>query len=470
MKYLATALLLSFIVSSSSAQLTFTKSDYLSYMGGSNTETTYQSSDVTGLSTLIAKTGSGQTWDFSGRTYDAGTVGSNGTLLTYPGGAAMANDPDFITATHVIKTVGSGVTNYMFIRVTDAGSWMLGFSQDSMGVQSKVLSYSPGVQQLAFPLTMGTSWQSTSNINSPDIPPGGSFTESGATVVDGEGTLTVPGGGAYQALRVRSQTINSISFPPFFSKVDTTYSYQWYTKEGYTATITANAQGVPTKVSYSKPGGIITPPSSKGIAWLLGASGEFGTAEVGSIQPKTLTLVDTSSSEVTIQNAVISGTDASEFTVGTIFPQTLQTNGQLPVALVWSPVGNAGPRSAMLTLTFGTPEGDRTLTMNLTGTATAAQGGVLDHSVPSFELTVWPNPVSSTGSISLTSQTEGMVEWNVVDPLGRVEAVFPAVNVAAGAATSLALSPEALGLTSGVYYLNATINGATVTRQIVVAR
>jgi len=289
-------------------------------------------------------------------------------------------------------------------------------------------------------------------------------------LVDGEGTLLVPGGGSHPALRIRTQTITHIAAPPFYDASDTSYSYQFLTKEGYSADISVDANGAATDGSYSVPGGIITPPSSTGVAWLLGASGDFGTGEVGSVQAKTLTLRDTSSSEVTVKNAIVSGADASEFTVGTIFPQTVPAQGQLPIALTWMPTGNAGNRSALLTVTFETSEGDRTLSMNLSGTATAAQGGVADRGATSFNLNVWPNPIASTGSISLSSATEGTVEWNVVDPLGRLQAVLPTQHVSAGAATSLPLSPEALGLSSGVYYLNTTVNGATVTRQIVVAR
>src|SRR5207249_2169011 len=94
------------------------------------------------------------------------------TVLTYPGGAAMADDADFLVSTHVLKSVPYDPTqpiSYIFFKFDQTGFWLVGFSQDSMGVKKKITAYVPPWQQLKFPLTYQTSWQSTSDVHIPEL-------------------------------------------------------------------------------------------------------------------------------------------------------------------------------------------------------------------------------------------------------------------------------------------------------------
>src|SRR5690349_20802543 len=111
MKYWITAFLLLFTTSSASAQLSFTSADFLSAYAKASTS--YTSTDLSGLPALIAATGSGQTWNFTGRTYGPGGPSTNGVILPYPSGAAFANDPSFTSATNVLlDTTTANVKKY----------------------------------------------------------------------------------------------------------------------------------------------------------------------------------------------------------------------------------------------------------------------------------------------------------------------------------------------------------------------
>lgn len=208
------------------------------------------------------------TWDFGGRVWTPVSSSSGGTttLLTYPGDAALASDADFTTSTHVLKTVNDNPADgiiYQFLKLDQTGFWIVGMSQDSSGVQSKILAYSPPLQQFKFPFTYGTSWSGTSDIHIPSSFPGMVITQSVDAVVDGYGTLMTPTsahqkGGVILAsndvLRLRTKNTTSVSFGAF-SNVSVTYDFNWYTKTGYSANIGADTLQVPQSVYYSTPGG-----------------------------------------------------------------------------------------------------------------------------------------------------------------------------------------------------------------------
>jgi hypothetical protein len=471
MKSFFTALLLLITATAASAQMTLTKDEFLSIWTHSTTSTSYDATSPTGAAALLNKTGSGQTWDFSGFTYGSGQVTTSGALLPYPSGAALASDPDFSTATHVIRdTTSAGIIEYTFVRVTSDGAWFLGASRDSMGAASKVAVYSPAWQFMKFPLSLGTTWQSTSNISVAGLPPGASYSMANTYLVDGEGTFVTPPSMSHSALRVKNTLVNTIAYPPFFSQTNTNYTFNWYSKDGYSASVGADSDMVPTSVSYSAPGGTVV-TTGPGLAWAPGTTGDFGNLTVGSTMTKTLTLTDTSSSNVTVESISITGTDASEFLVGSLtFPATIVSQGQLAIPVIWNPINTGGSRSATLTVTTNGNEGSNTYTINLSGMATVANEAVGETTAQSTGINIWPNPISTTGAVRFTAATEGTVAWSIIDPLGRIRATLPSVQVSAGNPTGFTLSSEELGLPSGTYYLTAHIAGNTITKAFVIAR
>jgi hypothetical protein len=215
----------------------------------------------------------------------------------------------------------------------------------------------------------------------------------------------------------------------------------------------------------------VTPPGNiPGAMWAQGADGNFGTRALNSTTTKSFALVDTSGVDVTINSISFTGPDASEFKLDNLtLPTTIHSLARLDVPVIWSPIGSLGPRNATLTATVKVSE-TSTNTVSLTLSGVAADLAVRGAKAPTFDLSVWPNPIASTSSISIHSISNGVAEISVVDPLGRVRFAAPSAKITAGAITSIQLDPEMLGLSNGVYYVMATIDGATVTRQIIVSK
>jgi hypothetical protein len=273
MKYFVTVLFLMLLAPTSNGQISFSYQEAFAAFSQAATSqaTSFSSTDVTGLNALIAKSGAGMSWDFGNRVYtqDAASSGTE-TILTYPGGAALADDADFMISTHVLQSVPNDPTKptvYVFIKFDQNGYWIVGESQDSMGVKKKLAAYVPPQQQLQFPLTYTSSWQSTSDLHSPLLPSGASDTISIDAVADAYGTLTTPtiahkqGGSSPMAsgdaLRVKTKNTTAIHIsigPITESIVTVNYTFQYYTKTGHSATIDADTNVNATGAHYSVQG------------------------------------------------------------------------------------------------------------------------------------------------------------------------------------------------------------------------
>ncbi|MEI8135005.1 MAG: hypothetical protein WCH46_08020 [bacterium] len=274
MKLFVTFLLVLVLASSGIAQISFSSADFLAAYGQVGVPSTqFTSTVLTGLDALIGITGAGVSWDIGNRTFTQdGTPASTSTLLTYPGGAALANDPDFTASTHVFKSVPSDPTQpttYLFIKFTDVGYWWLGTSQDSMGTKSKVFGYAPPQYKAKFPLTYQTSWQSSSTVHSDLFPAGSTYTVAIDAIVDGYGTLLTPTSthlkngtpvptATSDAIRVKTKNTSTISFvigPINYSSTTVNYSFEYFTKSGHSATISADTNVKATGITYSTQGG-----------------------------------------------------------------------------------------------------------------------------------------------------------------------------------------------------------------------
>lgn len=248
MKYSIAAILILLSIRSAPAQITLTSDDFIAYSFGvpSMQAITFTTND-TGLQTLETINGSDQTWNFSGRKYTVQGFGSSTvSLVPYPGGAPFANDADFASATHVYEITSSDPTQtsiYTFVRIDPTGLWVLGSSQDSMGVLSKQTVANPPYQFYKFPMTYGTSWSYSTVIWNANFTPD---TESANFIVDGWGTLITPPSNSNPTLRLNENvTINGFS----------SYTYYWFTKSFYSAQLDAESDLTPEDAQYSEPTG-----------------------------------------------------------------------------------------------------------------------------------------------------------------------------------------------------------------------
>ena len=266
MKKIFTALFVLCLAIPASAQFTITSSDYLARSSNPQTFTQYQSTNAAGLQALINQSGANQTWTFGGTDWtNAGTYTDAGAQLQpYPSGAALASN--FPTATHVIANTSGNVTIYDFYQINDNGAWILGETQDSAGMQSVVLSYTPGLQVFKFPLTYQTSWYSSSSIPASEFgaPNGTTITEVSDGLVDGFGTLSVPGH-SEQTLRLRWRSNITATYLTIVAYSVTSINYSWLTESNYGASITTDSnQTTPTHVT----GGSYDVPTGAGVTML----------------------------------------------------------------------------------------------------------------------------------------------------------------------------------------------------------
>ncbi len=264
MKTIVTIVLLSSVLlltQRSAAQITISSDDFLTGFNASNNGATFDSGDTTISKGLLATNGVNCTWDFTKMAFTPSISSSTTTMIDYPGGAALANDPAFTSANKVMKDVPTDPTQaitYTFYTINSTGWYMLGITQDSVGTKTKIASYSPALQQYKFPLTYQTVWKSTSSVTQSIFPiPAG--VDVGAvvnSVVDSYGALLLPGGGSQPSIRVRSSM--AITFSVFGLQVAPpliTYSFDWLTKTGYSAAIATDSAGKPINVSYTAPKG-----------------------------------------------------------------------------------------------------------------------------------------------------------------------------------------------------------------------
>src|SRR5688500_4532783 len=120
MKRLLPILLLCISALPALAQLTITSSDYLALVGEEKSRMNNTSQDQTAVSTLIGKSGSGQTWDMSNVNFTpAGTT--TAIILAGTSGTPGATDPAFVNATHVVKQSSSATptqTAYLYLTIS----------------------------------------------------------------------------------------------------------------------------------------------------------------------------------------------------------------------------------------------------------------------------------------------------------------------------------------------------------------
>ncbi|MEP7234889.1 MAG: T9SS type A sorting domain-containing protein [Ignavibacteriota bacterium] len=221
MKYFVSILLLCCFGGRSFSQIKFTESDILPLVGIEFTQTSFSdTNDDASITSLIAKSGQGQTWDLSSlqNYYPAST--SSYIVQAGTAGIPDGGEPAFKSATHVIKVLyvtGLNGAAYSFITLSPSSYQNIGTYTDA-GANSAALTFNPPKTEYPFPTEFGTKW-GTTTVESVS---GQSLNQIFTEEVDGEGTLLVPGGKSAPVLRLKETTITSISG---FNDTSTTYRF-----------------------------------------------------------------------------------------------------------------------------------------------------------------------------------------------------------------------------------------------------
>jgi hypothetical protein len=226
-------------------QTTITASDVGTFLtpGG-----TTSSKVDTGTHTANIGTLGSNAWDFSG-------LGTNYTVVTvYVRPDTTAFFSYFPTATHALK---AGTGYVYFNLATDLQ--ILGFAQPPpTEVRSKNI---PAEVIEKLPMTAGTTWTATYAESSYVTISGTTFTSVTNHVidytVDAFGSLTLPGGGVHQALRLKSDRHTTSGGFTYRS-----ISYQFLAKDGATVSVVPSDTNQPqtgtisvSSISWSAPGG-----------------------------------------------------------------------------------------------------------------------------------------------------------------------------------------------------------------------
>ncbi len=191
-----------------SAQITITASNLQAFVGLGNT--LEAGNDTTATSVNIGMTGA-TSWDFSSLSADFQTtftsVAPSGTPFAgmFPSATACFSGVTNIMGYELNSWEYLGVNNALMFYGTAAQGTISGFQV------ANIVTNNPAYKPVVVPMTMGTNWtQDYVETDSTDI---GGFSSTVTVtnihtdnMVDAYGTMTLPGGGTVQALRLRSDT------------------------------------------------------------------------------------------------------------------------------------------------------------------------------------------------------------------------------------------------------------------------
>lgn len=159
------------------------------------------------------------------------------------------------------------------------------------------------------------------------------------------------------------------------------------------------------------------------------ASQEFGLLETGKSADKCVTIANTSTQEITIDQVTVVGLNAAEFTVTTTMPVTIAAGASAEICVKFAP-GTAGKKSAQLSLRSSN---GGNATIDLTGSG-EVPGGVIDASEAG--VSVWPNPARNVVTLNFGKALPGM-QISVVSTNGQVVADLKHDAVEAGSSFML---------------------------------
>ncbi|NOY05630.1 MAG: T9SS type A sorting domain-containing protein [Chlorobi bacterium] len=221
--FLPGLLLLLLFSSSGFAQISLTRADMEKFLSAKSM-TSYEATDVEGKTFNVGTTGQGNTYDYTGFTFDKN---SQRFETVVPSSTPYANE--FPKATHAQRIVTTGSEVYLYSRLDNTGWYSLGIAGDASG-QAILLKYDPERPEFLFPVKLGASWSYDGKPS--EIAPGASTQTRSQTTVDAAGTLVLPNG-SFDCLRLKKVEWNSTKVEAggqvVFSQVKKTVSYSFIT-------------------------------------------------------------------------------------------------------------------------------------------------------------------------------------------------------------------------------------------------
>jgi hypothetical protein len=195
-----------------SAQITITQTDVQNFINLGNTLDATIDSSTTSLD--IGSPGS-TSWDFSGISPDYQStytsISPSGTPFAgrFPSATACFNGMTNIMGYELNSWQYFGINNNALLSYGNAGQGSIsGFTITAL------IAYNPAYKQIVIPLTMGDSWtqdyaETDSTVIAPLPPIISVYNYHEENTVDAYGTMTLPGGGTAQALRIRTHQVEN---------------------------------------------------------------------------------------------------------------------------------------------------------------------------------------------------------------------------------------------------------------------
>ncbi len=144
-----------------------------------------------------------RSWDLSGM-----LTGDHTVVTTTDAPQGQWFSPKFTTATYTTKLSDTSTLLGIF-QATGQSLLLQGVVSPTSGTQQTEVSYMPGAEILGLPMSMGSSWSSTSTITGTDTGVEVLYTEKYASTVDAHGTLKVPYG-TFDVLRVQTTLTRTV--------------------------------------------------------------------------------------------------------------------------------------------------------------------------------------------------------------------------------------------------------------------
>jgi len=229
--FLPGLLFIALFASSAFAQISLTRADVEKFLTAKSM-TSYEATNAEGKTFNVGATGQGNTYDFTGFTYDNS---SQNFETVNPSATPYANE--FPKASHAQKIVTGGSEVYMYFRIDDTGWYSLGIAGEASG-QPILLKYDPERPEFLFPVKMGASWSYDGKPS--EIAPGATMQTRSQSTVDAAGTLVLPNG-SFDCLRLKKVEWTSTKVEAngqvVFSQVQKAVSYTFVTLTNVSADI-----------------------------------------------------------------------------------------------------------------------------------------------------------------------------------------------------------------------------------------
>ncbi len=257
-KFILLVLSIFFIGSLSIAQISINQSDYASIFKIGNSFNNF--GDTLTTSVDIGNTGGENNWDFSGFVANVSFVNN---YISPSGTPFESTFPSAGLVSHFIITDdSSGGTSetWNYISSSDGaiiGSGIINTVTNGSSVDSSIsiTTHYPPFLEFDFPIVANKSWDIKDSTETTIITTQGSFTNNISTVynisVDAWGTMKLPSGNSYEALRLREESTTTTYFAgiPLFSS--TTVDYLFLSKTGESFSVSTESANPPASGEVS---------------------------------------------------------------------------------------------------------------------------------------------------------------------------------------------------------------------------